>query len=59
MEESRMVNVLRMDVFLDIDNLKLEGELQCGKLFDKEKVKAMSEKFVEKLYGCQTKELKK
>ena len=54
-----MVNVLRMDVFLDIDNLKLEGELQCGKLFDKEKVKAMSEKFVEKLYGCQTKELKK
>lgn len=55
--KDKNVNVLRVDIMLNVNDLGLEADMQCGKLFDTEKVRPLVEKFIEDLYGCIQKEV--
>lgn len=48
--------VLRLDVMFDVKTFNLEADMWSGRLFDKEKVSALAEKFLDELYSCGKKE---
>ena len=54
--KEKNVNVLRIDIMLNVNDLELEADMECGKLFDTVKVRPLVEKFIEDLYSCIDKE---